>query len=140
MDDVTWLAFALTLTVAGGLATWHAVRTRGRAAAVRRAGLTALPLAAYLTQTLQLVGEVGSDVADWASGLVLSPSVWVGVLLGAAGAATYVVGRLLERRATPARQEPRGVPLRRRGGRAVPAVGDAELDEIEALLRKRGIR
>ncbi|MDP2774107.1 MAG: hypothetical protein Q8O61_11185, partial [Nocardioides sp.] len=90
MDDVTWAALALTLTLLGGIWTWLAYQRRGLPAALKGAGLTLLPLAAYLTKTLQMLTEVGDAVADWATTLVFSPVVWVGVVLG--GAAVVLFG------------------------------------------------
>ena len=58
MDDVSWGALALSLTVLGGIYTWWALRHRGVTAAVRAAGFTLLPLAAWMTGLLEVFGDV----------------------------------------------------------------------------------
>ncbi len=44
-----------------------------------------LPLAAYLTKTLQMFTKMVDAVADWATDLVFSPAVWLGVMLAGLG-------------------------------------------------------
>ncbi|WP_143016223.1 cellulose synthase [Nocardioides szechwanensis] len=145
MDDVTWAALALTLTLLGGIWTWIAYQRRGLPAALKGAGLTLLPLAAYLTKTLQMLTEIGDAVVDWATSLVFSPVVWLGVVLAGVGVVLFGVGRALEQRRGPeptSRTESptpseKSLPAARQK-RAAPAIDD-DLAEIEALLRKRGI-
>jgi len=142
VDDVTWAALALTLTLLGGIWTWTAYRRRGVPAALKGAGVTLLPLAAYLTKTLQMLTEVGDAVVDWATSLVFSPVVWLGIVLAGVAVVLFGAGRAIEQRRGPAvRQKGRAgtkaVPAARER-RGAPAVDD-DLAEIEALLRKRGI-
>ncbi|SDO08802.1 hypothetical protein SAMN05192576_3296 [Nocardioides szechwanensis] len=145
VDDVTWAALALTLTLLGGIWTWIAYQRRGLPAALKGAGLTLLPLAAYLTKTLQMLTEIGDAVVDWATSLVFSPVVWLGVVLAGVGVVLFGVGRALEQRRGPeptSRTESptpseKSLPAARQK-RAAPAIDD-DLAEIEALLRKRGI-
>jgi len=147
VDDVTWTALTLTLTLLGGIWTWFAFRRRGLAAGLRGAGITLLPLAAYLTDTLRMFTRIVDAVSDWAVRLVFSPTVWAGVVLAGVGVALIVVAGLIDARTTTR-------PAARAGGRsgalpgaagakgskpAAGGTGDKELDEIEALLRKRGI-
>ena len=54
VDDVTWGALTLTLTLLGGIWTWLAFRRRGVVSGLRGAAFTLLPAAAWLTGTLQL--------------------------------------------------------------------------------------
>lgn len=147
MDDVTWAALTLTLTVAGGLWTWFAFRRRGLAAGLRGAGLTLLPLAAYLTNTLRMFTRIADAVTDWALSLVFSPVVWAGIVLAGVAVVLLGAGRVLDRRG-PGRRSPEPVE---KGSRPAGAVGapaparaespaaDPEMAEIEALLRRRGI-
>lgn len=158
MDDVTWAALTLTLTAIGGLYTWFAFRRRGIAAGLRGASFTLLPLAAFLTDTLRMFTRIGEAVADWAVGLVLSPTVWAGIALAGLAVVLYVVSGFLIRRQlgttakTPdgtagkkaRKKEPAAAPEGRRAGElgaskpAEPALDD-DLADIEALLRRRGI-
>jgi hypothetical protein len=136
VDDVAWGALALSLTLLGGIWTWFAYRRRGFAAGLRGAAFTLLPLAAYLTKTLQMLGEIGDAVADWATSLVFSPQVWLGIVIaGVAGVLFVVSGWLGGRRDD--------TPKQVRGGKAETVEGSAIVDDdmadIEAILRNRGI-
>jgi hypothetical protein len=140
VDDVTWAAFTLTLTLLGGIWTWFSFRRRGLASGLRAAAFTLLPLAAYLTRTLRMFTEIGGAVADWAASLVLNPLVWMGfVLFGISGSLFVVSGVLRAReggtRSVKGRKGKGELPAGR------PAAGpvDDDMAEIEALLRKRGI-
>ncbi|MEV7432004.1 hypothetical protein AB0N29_20495 [Nocardioides sp. NPDC092400] len=147
MDDATWAALALTLTVLGAVWTWHAFRRSGLASGLRGAGLTLLPVAAYLTDTLRMFTRIGTAVGDWATGLVLSPVVWSGIVLAGVAAVLLVVSGVVRdrERAKAVDGAPRSDPEPRRAtGKGKPAIGtpdggDDDLADIEALLRKRGI-
>lgn len=152
MDDVTWTALTLTLTGLMAVATWFLYQRRGVGAGLKGAALTLLPLAAYLTDTLRMFTRIVTALGDWATGLVFSPTVWIGIVLTGVAGLLYAAGRAVEMR-----RQPRPRPSRRsrkldaateapapavgtrpaKGGRSDSA--DEELDEIEALLRKRGI-
>ncbi|GAB2855705.1 hypothetical protein [Nocardioides pacificus] len=155
MDDATWLALAAVLTALGAAWTVYAWRHRGVASALRGAGLTLLAPAAFLTDTLELIGDVGLAVGDWATGLVLSPVVWLGISLAGLSVVLFVVSGILRERGygvtprgaaaggqaapgqVPGAAERRAVPPAP-AGRGEPAIDD-DLADIEALLRKRGI-
>ncbi|MDN4175482.1 hypothetical protein QWY28_21140 [Nocardioides sp. SOB77] len=146
MDDATWAALALTLTVLGAVWTWHAFRRRGVASGLRGAGLTLLPVAAYLTDTLRMFTRIGTAVGDWVTGLVLSPSVWIGIVVAGVAAVLLVVSGVLRDRERSRAVEgtapaaPRDAARRGKGEPAIGgASGDDDLADIEALLRKRGI-
>ncbi|HEU4810966.1 MAG TPA: hypothetical protein VFT00_02375 [Nocardioides sp.] len=148
MDDVAWGALTLTLTALGVMWTWFALRRRGPVSALRAAGFTLLPLAAYLTNTLRMFTRIVDAVASWATTLVFDPFVWLGTVLGATGLLMIGTARFLRRRGQP--HEPgRTARLLHRGPRkelppssaGAGATGnvDDDLADIEALLRKRGI-
>jgi len=137
---VTWGAFALTLTLLGGIWTWFAFRRRGVASGLRAAAVTLLPMAAYLTRTLRMFTRIAGAIADWAASLVLNPFVWVGFVLFGVSAALFVVSGILRTRELGGRPDKSGkrgkqLPAAKRGA---PAIDD-DMAEIEALLRKRGI-
>jgi hypothetical protein len=147
MEDVTWAALTLSLTAVCGIYTWFAFRRRGLAAGLKGAGITVLPLAAYLTKTLQMFTRIGDAVVDWATSLVFSPTVWLGVLLAGAGVLLYGAGRFLDRRRgdpQPGKRtsKPTGDLPAGRPPRSEPIVvddDDDDLADIEAILKKRGI-
>jgi hypothetical protein len=143
MDDVTWAVLTLSLTGAGGVYTWYAYQRRGLAAGLKGAGITVLPLAAYLTKTLQMFTRMVDAVADWATGLVFSPAVWLGVMLAGLGVVLFGAGRFLDGRRKddePRREKskPSGELRSGRAPRSEPVVDD-DLADIEAILKKRGI-
>jgi hypothetical protein len=149
VDEVTWGALTLTLTLLGAAWTWLAFRRRGTASGLRGAGLTLLPAAAWLTGTMEMFTEIGGSVADWATSLVLSPRVWVGVALAGTAVMLLVVsGALREReRARAHSGEPGKVGGRGdRKAKELPAAGsqsaaplDDDMADIEAILKSRGI-
>ena len=140
MDDAAWAALTLSLTVAGGIWTWFAFRNRGLASGTRALGFTLLPLAAYLTKTLQMFTGIAGEISDWAGHLVWSPVVWLGIVL--AGVSVVLIGasgRLRARQVGPAEAK-KPLPSPGPGAKGRPALAeDDDMADIEALLRKRGI-
>lgn len=145
MDDVTWGALALALTALGGAWTWWAFRHRGPAAGLRGLAITLLPPAAWLTGTLGMFTRIAGAITWWASGLVLSPAVWVGITAASTSVLLWLVAKGLDRR------HPAVSSRRRRGSEAAeaapthpsvkskgPAVDD-DFADIEELLRRKGI-
>lgn len=148
MDDVTWGALTLTLTLLGGIYTWFAYQRRGLAAGLRGAGFTLIPVALLLTDTLKMLTRIVDAVGDWALHLVFNPFMWAGIVLAGVSVVCFVVSGYLTRReigTTPPegrRAEGSKALPEGRGKRAEPVLADpvdAEMAEIEALLRKRGI-
>jgi hypothetical protein len=139
VDDVAWGALTLGLTLLGGIWTWFAYKKRGLGAGLRGAGLTLLPLAAYLTRTLKMFGRIGDAVADWATDLVFSPRVWIGVILAGVAGVLYVTGRAIERRKGPREGKPKQVRGEQPRAVAGASSEDDDLADIEAILRSRGI-
>jgi hypothetical protein len=141
VDDASWAALTLSLTVLGGIWTWFSFRRKGLTAGARALGFTLLPLAAYLTKTLQLFTDIVGAVGEWAGNVVLSPVVWFGFLLGGAGVVLIVVsGMVRSRRLGKAHTKGAPPPLDPPHPRSAPAIDtDSEMAEIEAILRKRGI-
>lgn len=142
MDDAAWAALTLSLTVLGGIWTWLSFRRHGAVAAMRALGFTLLPLAAYLTRTLQMFTHIVNAVTDWAAHLALSPVVWFGFLLGGAGIVLIVVSGMMRTRRLGKAPDGSSKQLpAARGSRSAPVVTDTdpEMAEIEDILRKRGI-
>lgn len=139
-DGAAWFSLAIVLTGVSGTITYLAWKSRGLSALLKGAGVTLFPMALWLTYTLRLATDIGDSVASWATGLVFSPRVWVGVVLGVVGVLLFLLGgRVGPSRATPGapQDEPAALP-RARGRAAKPAIDD-DLSEIEAILRERGI-
>jgi hypothetical protein len=142
VDDVSWGALALSLTVLGGIYTWWALRHRGVTAAVRAAGITLLPIAAWMTGLLEVFGDVTDAFAHWFTRLVFSPTVWLGVIVFVVAIVLIGGANMVSRRV-----DPKPAKSRRKADRP-KAVGQAsgpdpliddEMAEIQAILKKRGI-
>jgi hypothetical protein len=149
VDEVTWGALTLTLTAIGAVWTWLAFQRRGVASGLRGAAYTLLPAAAFLTGTLEMFSEIGGSVADWATHLVFSPTVWLGIMLAGVSVVLFgVSGKLRSRQLGDAKprhdkavgdsSNPRAGELPAAGRKGEPAIDD-DMAEIEAILRKRGI-
>ena len=90
-------------------------------------------------------------VGQWASAIILSPAVWVGLALLGLCLVLWVVGGVVARRSPGAkkskagdrrRKAPAAVSAKGKPGKAAqrqPAPIDDEMAEIEALLKSRGI-
>lgn len=149
MDDVSWGVLAFALTLVGGTYTWWAYQHRGLALALRGAAITLLPLAAYLTKTLRMFTRILDAIGDWATSLVFSPAVWLGVVVAGVAVVLFGASRVVDRRAGVEPRWARGSRTKapRQDAlpgsstrRAAPAPAeDDDLAEIEAILRKRGI-
>ena len=139
LDSVTWGAFTLTFTVLGGIGAWLAYRRRGVRSGLRWTAATLLLPAAYFTRTLRMLGRIGTAIADWATSFVWNPLVWVG--LAALSLVLFAVAARLPGKDRGLSRKERNE--RREVGAGRPAAGlpgsDPELDEIEALLKRRGI-
>jgi hypothetical protein len=145
VDDAAWGALTLSLTVLGGIYTWFAFRSRGFVAGLRGAGLTIVPVALLLTDTLQLVTGIGSEIGDWVGNFAFSPAAWLGIVLALVSVTCFVTAGFLAERGVGSAPDgakadrtalPKGTGTKRQ---PVLADADPELAEIEALLRKRGI-
>jgi hypothetical protein len=145
VDDAAWGALALALTVVGGIYTWFTFRNRGFVPGLRGVGLTIIPVALLLTDTLQLATDIGGDIGSWVGNFAFSPAAWLGIILAVVSAACFVAaGFLAERGVGSSRTEEKrsrkelgpGKPAKKE---PVLADVDPEMAEIEALLRKRGI-
>ena len=142
VNDASWGALALSLTVLGGIYTWWALRHRGFVAAVRGAGITLLPIAAWLTGLLQVLGDIGTSLSNWLARLVFSPGTWLGIIIGFVAVVLIVGANALGRRAAPdkpaaARRTP--APKAVAPTAKHDALIDDEMAEIQAILKKRGI-
>jgi hypothetical protein len=146
VDDVTWGALTLTLTLLGGLYTWFAFRSRGFVAGLRGVGVTLIPVALLLTDTLQMVTRIGDAIGHWAVNLAFNPFTWLGIILAVVSVVCFVVAGFLANRGVGdrprAEKPPRKELTRSKGSKPEPVLVDVdpELAEIEALLRKRGIK
>jgi hypothetical protein len=142
-DSAAWGALAFALTILLGVVTFFRWRSSGLAAGLRCSAWTILPVAAWLTGVLELAFDIGDSVGRWAVHLVFSPVVWIGIVLAGISVALFGASALLGKRRradgdAPA-QPVTGRPRRARRSAGPAAIGDDDLGDIEAILRKHGI-
>jgi hypothetical protein len=152
--DTVLLPLCVGLTLLGIIATGIAWRRGNKGRVVQGVGLALAPIALYLSGLLRLLWNGIVAVGTWASTLVFSPVIWLGMALLGLCVVLWVVGGFVARRSRPATPT---APAKSATGRsttaAVPAKGgqsgrtpardqgevDPEMAEIEALLKSRGI-
>jgi len=156
LDDTTWAALALVLTILGAGYSWVAWRRRGLAAGLRGLAWTLIPVAAWLTGTLKLAANILNDVLDWAAKLVFSPLVWLGIIVAAVAAMLWVLSGVMRARGIGVRGEegeppsgrakevpaaqPGKQPDKKPGKKAGRKDDDLDdMDDIEAILKRHGI-
>jgi hypothetical protein len=80
-NSIAWFPLCVGLTAAGLVYSWFAWRRRGARRGIRAAAWSVLPLAAYLTGAILLIGRIGSAIVQFAESFVFSPKTWAGVAL-----------------------------------------------------------
>ncbi len=146
IDSTTWQALGLTLTIAGLLISVVVWRRSGAGAGLRAAGWSLLPLAAGLTGLLGLVWEILDSLLGWATRLVFSPIVWLGLVVAVLAFILHVAGTFLTRRSerksgerSVSTETPGALPAKTRSRRSSTSDVVEDQDDIEAILRKHGI-
>lgn len=160
----TWLSFAtsgwagpvfIAVTVAGLILSGIAWRKKGARSGIRGVAWSLLPIAAWLTHALPLIGRIVSAIVQFAGAVVLSPRVWLGVILVGVSAVLFLVSggiplvRWGERRKaakaktakdrSAASGQPTGSVERVRGKSAAKAETDDDLADVRDILKKHGI-
>jgi len=67
-DQIAWAPICIGLTAVGLVASWLLWRRKGPARGLRAGAWSLLPLAAYLTGGIVLIGRIGSAVGRFAAG------------------------------------------------------------------------
>ena len=149
--DTVLLPLCVGLTLLGIIATGVAWRRGNKGRVVQGVGLALAPIALYFSGLLRLLWNGIVAFGTWASTLIFSPLIWLGMALLGLCIVLWVVGGMVARRsaprakgtkAAPGTSTTAALPAKGRTGRAParkqPEV-DPEMAEIEALLKSRGI-
>ena len=97
-NSIAWLPLCAGLTGIGLVISYFAMRRRGLGSGLRGAAWSLLPLAAYLTGSIQMFWKIGTAIGDFAAHLVLSPKVWSGVGVAVLAGVLFAVSAPLKRR------------------------------------------
>ena len=97
-DTIAWRPLCGGLTGLGLVLSYFAMRRRGLGSGLRWAAWSLLPLAAYLTGSIEMFWQMGVAVGDFAKGFVFSPQVWAGRALAGRAVGLCVVSGPMRRR------------------------------------------
>jgi hypothetical protein len=109
-NSIAWLPLAAGLTAIGLIASYFAYRRRGLRPALFWAALALLPIAAYLTGSIEMFWKIGSAIGKFAEGFAFSAERWAGIAVAGLAAALFFAagGRRRRKAARQARKEARG--------------------------------
>jgi hypothetical protein len=157
----TWLSFVngsfsgavcLVVTIVLLVLSFVAWKKKGARSGIRGVAWSLLPLAAYLTHALGLLGRIVAAVVQFAGAFVFSPKAWLGIILVGISALLFLLSggiplvswrrkrrKAKEREARANEQPPAAVTASRQQPPARSGDGDDDMREVQDILRKRGI-
>jgi membrane protein implicated in regulation of membrane protease activity len=97
-DKIAWLPLCGGLTGLGLVLSYLVMRRRGIGSGLRGVAWSLLPIAAYLTGSIEMFWKMGVAVGDFARGFAFSPRVWAGIALAGLAVVLFVVSGPLRRR------------------------------------------
>jgi len=167
-NSIAWFPLCIGLTGVGLVLSWFTWRRRGIRRGIRAVAWSLLPLAAYLTGGILLIGRIGSAIVQFSTAFVFSPKTWSGVILFCLSALIFLTSgglpvlswrkKRASKKAVSQQSADGGKAVTpAQGNRAVAQVGaaktakpakpgkggsddDGGLDpEVSAILRRHGI-
>jgi hypothetical protein len=138
-DKIAWLPLCGGLTALGLVLSYLAMRRRGLGAGLRGVAWSLLPIAAYLTGSIEMFWKMGVAIGDFAKGFVFSPRVWAGIALAGLAVVLFVVSGPLRRRGVGRGQDRQAAASGAGASRAVsqdPAAGRGQLATRPAATRQ----
>jgi hypothetical protein len=104
-NSIAWLPLCAGLSGLGLVLSYLAGRKRGLRSFLRGAAWSLLPIAAYLTGSIEMFWKIGSAIGAFATAFVFSPRVWSGIAVAGLAAVLFVAsGGRRRRRARVGRQ------------------------------------
>jgi hypothetical protein len=151
----TWLSIGgwvcIAVTVAGlglSVVVW---RRRGPRSGLRGIAWSLLPIAAYFTHSVKLIGQLVSAIVQFASSFAFSAKAWVGVGLLVLAVLLFVASGGMPKVPRPARRkdarrekardetaQPGKAPALQDRRAKAPAEDD-DLGEVKDILKRHGI-
>ncbi|MGD0555384.1 MAG: cellulose synthase [Streptosporangiaceae bacterium] len=109
-NSIAWLPLCAGLSGLGLVLSYLAGRKRGLRSFLRGAAWSLLPIAAYLTGSIEMFWKIGSAIGSFATAFVFSPRVWSGIAVAGLAAVLFIAsGGRRRRRARVGRQAKDGV-------------------------------
>ncbi|HEX6448336.1 MAG TPA: cellulose synthase [Trebonia sp.] len=139
-SSIAWLPLCAGLTVLGLVLSYIVGRRRGYLSMLRGAAWSLLPIAAYLTGSVEMFWKIGVAIGHYADGFVFSPVKWAGVAVAGLSALLFFATHGRERRKASrlARRTSRGETQHKARESETPAVtsGIARDLDITKILRE----
>jgi hypothetical protein len=126
-DKIAWLPLCGGLTGLGLVLSYLAMRRRGIGAGLRGVAWSLLPMAAYLTGSIEMFWKMGVAVGDFARGFVFSPKVWAGIALAGLAVVLFVVSGPLRRRSVEKAQDKPAAAAGSAAAGSLPAARGGQL-------------
>jgi hypothetical protein len=161
----TWLSIGGGICVAasavGLVISFFVWRRKGAVRGTRAIAWSLIPLVAYLTNSVLLIGRIVSAIVRFAGSFVFSPKSWAGVIVlgvvvvlfltsGGLPLLNWRKARERKRMAAKAAKHdemtgaspasPAALDTPRRGTPAPRPSGADDMSDVEAILRQRGIK
>ena len=120
-SSIFWLPICAVLTALGLMLTYRYGRNRGNHAVARGVAWSLLPLAAYLTGSIEMFWKIGTAIGNFASGFVFSPVKWAGIAVAGTAALLFVAtGGRQRRKASRQQAAERAEQKKTAAGSATP--------------------
>jgi hypothetical protein len=89
-NSIFWLPICAALTALGLVLTYRYGRNRGNRAMLRGAAWSLIPIAAYLTGSVQMFWKIADAIGNFATGFAFSPVKWAGIAVAGFAALLFV--------------------------------------------------
>jgi hypothetical protein len=152
-------AICVAVAAVGLIFSYLIWRRQGASRGMRAVAWSLLPLAAYLTGAVLLLGRMVNAVVRFAGSFVFSPKAWAGIIVVGVAAVLFASSgglpllnwrksRARRKAAKAARQDgvmdaPASSPAVAAPKRSAPVPrgsSDEDMDDIQEILRRRGIK
>jgi hypothetical protein len=125
-SSIVWLPVCAGLTALGLVLSYVVGRRRGYLSMLRGAAWSLLPIAAYLTGSVEMFWKIGVAIGHYADGFVFSPVKWAGIgVAGVSAVLFFTTGGKERRRAARLARKTARSGRRRAAGETPGAVGAA---------------